>query len=86
MAPPVPESQLTLPQLFTELQKYVHKSDFKNIVKFSNLILHAKGRDYSSLNMRFAYIGRLHVGKTRLKTLVRYLTWSLSLKSLVLNM
>ena len=43
MPPPVPESQLTLPQLFTELQKFVHKNDLKNIVKFSNLILHAKG-------------------------------------------
>jgi len=43
MAPSVPESQLTLPQLFTELQKFVHKNDLKNIVKFSNLILHAKG-------------------------------------------
>ena len=43
MPPSVPESQLTLPQLFTELQKFVHKNDLKNIVKFSNLILHAKG-------------------------------------------
>ena len=43
MPPSVPESQLTLPQLFTELQKFVNKNDLKNIVKFSNLILHAKG-------------------------------------------
>ena len=43
MPPSVPESQLTLPQLFTELQKFVHKNDLKNVVKFSNLILHAKG-------------------------------------------
>ena len=33
---------MTVPQLFTELQKAVSKEDHKSIVKFSNMILHTK--------------------------------------------
>ena len=41
--PAVPDSQLTLPQLFTELQMNINKQDLKGIVKYSNMILHTKG-------------------------------------------
>ena len=43
MPPTVPDSQLTLPQLFTELQKNISKQELKGIIKYSNMILHTKG-------------------------------------------
>ena len=57
MAPP-PQGPQTVPQLFTEMQKAIQKQDFKNVVKYANMILHTKegNHDQDALKAGFSFI------------------------------